>query len=70
MKVDVEKTKEFITKRNLTQQQVAKSLGVSKDYAWRLINGRGRQSNPKYETIEKLADVLGVKVSTITVKEG
>lgn len=66
MKIDASETKKYIAQKNLTQSEIASSLGVSLCYVSRLINGLGRQTNPKYETVEKLADELGVSVQAIT----
>lgn len=51
------KVKEVIKAKGLTMQQVAETLGVTRDTLTRNING-----NPTISTLEKIADALGVPV--------
>ena len=57
---------ELIRKRrrrlNLTQQQVARRLGVSTPYVGHL---EGCKRHPSYRTVQRLADVLGLDQSEL-----
>lgn len=66
MKLDVEKTKEIMKKKNLTGVELADKLGLNYKYTNRIINGYGRQANPKYETVYKLAQILNTSIESIT----
>lgn len=52
--------------KNLTGPEIADMLGVTYKYVNRLINGSGRASDPKYETVANLASALEVDVTAIT----
>ena len=58
------KVKEVIKTKGLTMQQVADTLGVTRDTLTRNING-----NPTLETLEKIAKVLNVCVSDLLDEE-
>lgn len=58
------KVKEVIKTKGLTMQQVADTLGVTRDTLTRNING-----NPTLETLEKIAKVLNVCVSDLLNEE-
>lgn len=57
------KVKEVIKAKGLTMQQVAETLGVTRDTLTRNING-----NPTIETLSKIADALGVEVTDLFEK--
>lgn len=57
------KVKEVIKAKGLTMQQVAETLGVTRDTLTRNING-----NPTIETLSKIADALGVAVTDLFEK--
>lgn len=69
MRLDIEKTKEIMKKKNLTGVELADKLGLNYKYTNRILNAYGRQANPKYETVETIATALDVDVNTI-VKGG
>lgn len=58
------KVKEVIKTKGLTMQQVADTLGVTRDTLTRNING-----NPTLETLEKIAKILNVCVSDLLDEE-
>jgi DNA-binding XRE family transcriptional regulator len=50
---------------NITQPHLAELAGVSKNTLYKLENG---QSNPSWQVVEKLTDVLGLDIH-ITIKK-
>ena len=50
---------------NITQPHLAELAGVSKNTLYKLENG---QSNPSWEVVGKLMDVLGLEIR-ITIKK-
>jgi transcriptional regulator with XRE-family HTH domain len=55
--------KEVVKERGLTMQEVARKMGVKPPTLSRAING-----NPTIGTLQKIADVLEVKVSDLVEK--
>ena len=50
------------SKRGLTRSDLAKRVGIKPPSLWALLVGK---SKPKFETVCKLADVLGVPVEKL-----
>lgn len=67
LKVRVGKTiKKFRTRKHLTQQQLAEKVNLSVDFI--SLVERGERS-PSFESLQKIADTLGVKVSMLFEEE-
>ncbi len=54
--------KRIRVKKNITQVQIAKQLGVDRSFVSNIENGK---NNPTLTTIAKLAQVLGVPVEEL-----
>lgn len=57
------KVKDLIKQKGMTMQQFAEMLGVTRDTLTRNING-----NPTLETLERIANALGVDIAELFVK--
>lgn len=57
------RVKYLIKQKGMTMQQFAEILGVTRDTLTRNING-----NPTLETLERIANALGVDVSELFVR--
>jgi transcriptional regulator with XRE-family HTH domain len=59
-----ERLKQLIKQRRLTTHAVAVAAGVDPSYLYRLLGGERRR--PSNETLDRLAEVLGVSVDELT----
>lgn len=57
------KVKDLIKQKGMTMQQFAEMLGVTRDTLTRNING-----NPTLETLERIANTLGVDIADLFVR--
>ena len=57
-----ENLKRIRTEKDITQSDIAKSLGVSRGFVSNIENGK---TNPTLATIAKVAEVLGVSSSEL-----
>lgn len=57
------RVKDLIKQKGMTMQQFAEILGVTRDTLTRNING-----NPTLETLERIANALGVDISELFVR--
>jgi len=55
---------EIIKRHNISQARLAKEAGLSARQVWNILHGKTKDI--KYETLQKLADALKVRVSDIT----
>ena len=54
--------KKIRTKKNITQVQIAKTLGVDRSFVSNIENGK---TNPTLSTIASLAKALGVSINEL-----
>lgn len=55
---------ELIRKKGFTQARLAKEAGLTSRQVWNIVHGKHRDI--KYETLQKIANALGVKIADIT----
>lgn len=58
-----EQVADIIVSRNLTRSEVAKAVGISRGLFSQYLQGA---RNPKRSTVQKIADVLGMRISEIS----
>lgn len=65
MKIDKKKIRIALAENDMTQTELAVKLGIKQPSLSNMITRR----NPKYETVERIANALGKKVEDIVTEE-
>ncbi len=61
MKINKDKARSVMKEKKITYDRLGEMLGCTKQNAWYYLH----RENPKYETIEKVANALGIDISEL-----